>query len=598
MLTKPIEAEVTDELLDTADNNYHTPEWAKHVIWYQIFPERFRNGDSSNDPTGERVNGPEGWAPTPWTSDWYDRADWEKSMGDSFMDGVYHRRYGGDLQGVIDKLDYLMELGIGALYLNPIFEAVSLHKYDASCYRHIDRFFGPDPEGDRAIIEQEDPQNPATWQWTSADKLFLKLIEEVHNRDMKIIIDGVFNHTGTDFWAFRDLAEKQDESIFKDWYAVKSFNDPYVGSVFDYEGWWGHKSLPELKEEGDTLVKPVREHIFEITKRWMDPNGDGNPSDGVDGWRLDVPEEVGKGFWKEWNAVVRSINPEAYTVGELWTSDSKEWVSGELFTAAMNYPFAKSVQRYIIDQSISTNEFLDELEEVRNSFPKDAPYVMQNLMDSHDTPRLASMVVNPGREYNEDGRPKLGFDVRKPNAEERRIQKLVSLFQYTYVGAPMIYYGTEAGMWGAGDPDDRKPMVWPDFEYDPERLDPLDRERPVDDNNFDEKLFNWYKKLGEIRNEHEVLQTGNFVPLPSDEQEYFVFARQKSSLDFAIVVINRSEEPRQIKIPLANFELPEHTYLENQLTDTGIEFSEHSAEISLPPVSGAILIPEQKDQCD
>jgi glycosidase len=588
------QTDVTDEIADTAAVQYHTPEWAKHVIWYQIFPERFRNGDPSNDPTRERIDAPEGWAPTPWTSDWYDRADWEKAMGSDFLDGVYYRRYGGDLQGVIDKLDYLQELGIGALYLNPIFEAISLHKYDASCYRHVDRFFGPDPEGDKAIIDQEDPQDPETWQWTKADKLFLQLIEEVHNRGMKIIIDGVFNHTGTDFWAFRDLAEKQKESAFKDWYAIKSFEDPHTGSVFDYEGWWGHKSLPELKEVDDTLVKPVREHIFAITKRWMDPNGDGDPSDGVDGWRLDVPEEVGKGFWKEWNTVVRETNPEAYTVGEVWTSESKEWVSGALFTAAMNYPFAKSVQRYIIDQSITTDEFFTELKEGLHSFPGEAPFVMQNLMESHDTPRLASMIVNPGREYNEDGRPKEGFDVRKPNTEERRIQKLVALFQYTFVGAPMIYYGTEAGMWGAGDPDDRKPMVWPDYDFAPELKDPLDRERPSDDNNFDDKLFDWYKKLGQVRNDYPVLQTGEFMALPSDEQEYVVFARRNGPRDFAIVVINRAEEPRPINISLSYFELQENIYLENKLTNTSVEIVDHSVELNLPPLSGAVLIPEQK----
>ncbi len=195
MLTETIQTKTTDELVDTAVTTYHTPEWAKHVIWYQIFPERFRNGDPSNDPTRERINGPKGWRPSAWTSDWYERAEWEKNMGDNFLDGVYYRRYGGDLQGIIDKLDYLQDLGIGALYLNPIFEAVSLHKYDASCYRHVDRFFGPDPEGDRAIIDQEEPQNRETWQWTAADELFLQLIEEVHNRGMKIIIDGVFSHT-------------------------------------------------------------------------------------------------------------------------------------------------------------------------------------------------------------------------------------------------------------------------------------------------------------------------------------------------------------------------------------------------------------------
>lgn len=586
--------DVVERVKAPQSSPYQTPEWAKHVIWYQIFPERFRNGDPSNDPAAERVYGPKGWKITPWISDWYERSEWEKSLGENFLDSVYHRRYGGDLQGIIDRLDYLQELGIGALYLNPVFDAVSLHKYDASCYHHIDRFFGPDPEGDVRIMEQEDPMDPATWQWTSADRLFLDLIQEVHDRGMKIIIDGVFNHTGTDFWAFRDLAENQEHSRFSDWYAVKSFENPDAdGSEFDYAGWWGHKELPEWKEINNTLIEPVRQHIFDITRRWMDPDNDGDPSDGVDGWRLDVPEEVGKGFWIEWNALVRDVNPQAYTVGEIWTDKSKEWVSGDLFNAAMNYPFAKAVQKYMIDQTVSVAEFLNRLKKGRRIFPEEASFVMQNLMDSHDTPRLASMIVNPGREYNEDGRPERGFDVRKPDAEERRIQKLIALFQFTYVGAPMIYYGTEAGMWGAGDPDDRKPMVWPEFNYEPEKKHPLREERPADDNNFDQKLFNWYQKLGNIRNEHLALQTGTFQLLTLDDnKDIFSFCRFLNHQKYVLVALNRSDNSQNIRISLADFALPVNGYLKNLLTGTRVEIEDGYVEINLPPVSGAVLTPE------
>ncbi|MDZ7680567.1 MAG: glycoside hydrolase family 13 protein [Fodinibius sp.] len=443
-----------------------------------------------------------------WTGDWYKQADWEQELGENFRNGVFKRRYGGDLQGIINKLDYLQELGVGGLYLNPVFDAVSLHKYDTSNYHHVDRFFGPDPEGDVAIMEQEDPHDPETWQWTSADKLLLELIDKVHQRDMRIILDGVFNHTGTDFWAFRDLQKHQQQSAYKDWYAVNSFRNPDNDTSFDYNGWWGVQSLPELKEKGGTLVEPVRKHIFDITRRWMDPDGDGDPSDGIDGWRLDVPEEISKDFWREWNAVVRDINPEAYTVGEIWTNKSREWINGELFTAAMNYPFTEAVQKYMIDELISPSEFLKQLRDLRNVLPKGASLVQQNLMDSHDTPRVASMVVNPGRKFDTETKPEDGFDVRKPNTEERRIQKLIALIQFTYVGAPMLFYGTEAGMWGADDPDDRKPMVWPELDYEPEKEHPLGHDRPTDDNNFDKRIFNWYKKLAQVRNNHLALQTG------------------------------------------------------------------------------------------
>lgn len=589
MMQHPSKNITVKETRDTVP--YHTPEWAKHVIWYQIFPERFRNGDPSNDPTAERVKGPEGWEVSPWTGDWYERAEWEKKLGPKFRDGVFYRRYGGDIQGILDKLDYLEELGIGGIYLNPVFDAVSLHKYDTSYYHHIDRFFGPDPEGDVAIMEQEHPEDPSTWQWTSADKLFLKLIEEVHNRGMKIIIDGVFNHSGSDFWAFRDLKEKQQESQFKDWYDVISFNHQ-DGSEFAYHGWWGVKDLPEFQAVNGTLVKPVREHIFDITRRWMDPNGDGDPSDGVDGWRLDVPEEVGQDFWIEWHEVVRSVNPEAFTVGEIWTANAVNYINAEQFNAAMNYRFFQAVEEYMINRDISVEDFSNWLDEIRYSYPEEANYVMQNLMESHDTPRLASMIVNPGRKFDKWGLPKSGFDVRKPNNEERQIQKIIALLQYTYVGAPMIFYGTEAGMWGADDPDDRKPMVWPDMEFEDETTHPIEgEERPEDINEFDSDLFEWYKKLGQIRNSHELLQTGKYSKVKS-EDDLFIFGRHQNRENPIIVIINRGDQDQKVTIDLSQFIATPNSY-KNLLDGSELKVTlENKVTLDVSALSGAILEPQ------
>ncbi|HLR26389.1 MAG TPA: glycoside hydrolase family 13 protein [Fodinibius sp.] len=572
------------------------PGWAKGVVWYQIFPERFRNGDPSNDPTGDRIDAPEGWQCSSWTADWYERTDWERTMGNDFNDGVYLRRYGGDLQGIIDKLDYLQELGVEALYLNPVFDAVSLHKYDTSYYHHIDRFFGPDPKGDQAIMEAENPEDPDSWQWTAADRLFLKLVEEVHNREMRIIIDGVFNHSGTDFWAFRDLKEKQEQSAYRNWYEVNSFrkaDDP--NSAFEYDSWWDFKTLPEFKHINNNLVEPVKEHIFAITRRWLAP--DGNPDRGVDGWRLDVPEEIGQSFWREWNSLVKSIKPEAYTTGEVWSDNFSDWVGKGLFTATMNYQFAETVQNYMIDQSISASNFLETLKQQAASLPEGAPIGMQNLMDSHDTPRLASMVVNPGRPYNKDGKPKYGFNVRKPDSSERRLQKFIALFQFSYPGAPMIYYGTEAGMWGAGDPDDRKPMVWPDFDYEPEKYDPLGRERPTDDNNFDTALFNWYKKLIWMRQKHPSLRKGKFKAVQYDNHKNtFTFARTLDNAQPILAVFNRSELTQQILIPMEGLDWPPNTELINTLTGAEVSISAGFAKLYLPPVTGAILISDDGDE--
>ena len=247
-----------------------TPDWAQDAVWYQIFPERFRNGDPSNDPTRQTLQRPiadvpASWRPTRWTRDWYEQADWEKEMG-GFYDGVYERRYGGDLQGIIDRLPYLDSLGVTALYVNPLFWARSLHKYDGRSYHHIDPNFGPDPDGDRQLIAREDPTDPSTWHTTAADSLFFVLLEKAHARDLRVIIDGVFNHTGRDFFAFEDLVENQAESRYADWYAVNSFDDPATPdtSEFDYTGWWGVKSLPEFatNEASTNLQAGPKQYIL------------------------------------------------------------------------------------------------------------------------------------------------------------------------------------------------------------------------------------------------------------------------------------------------------------------------------------------------
>ena len=200
------------------------PAWAKNVVWYQIFVERFINGDKSNDPSAEDISIPAIGQTPP--------AGWTTNAKLSFDHLLLHRRYGGDLKGVIDKLDYLKDLGITALFLNPINHAPSLHKYDASSYHHVDANFGPDPKGDRKMMAAENPADPATWKWTAADKLFLKLVQEAHKRGMKVIMDYSWNHTGTRFWAWEDLLKNQKNSKYKDWYEIKSFDTDFPDELF------------------------------------------------------------------------------------------------------------------------------------------------------------------------------------------------------------------------------------------------------------------------------------------------------------------------------------------------------------------------------
>ena len=539
----------------------NVPSWAKKAIWYQIFPERFANGDKSNDPKPEDMEGawpyfiPDGWQIHPWTSDWYKLQPWEIKTGKDFYWNAGVRRYGGDIQGIINKLDYLKDLGINAIYLNPLFESPSLHKYDASMFHHIDNNFGPDPKKDREIWGKEIAGDPSTWQWTTADKLFLKLINECHKRNMKIIIDGVFNHTGTQFWAFKDIIKNQQNSKYKDWYTIKSWDDPSAGTKFDYEGWLGVKDLPEIREDDNGLVTGPREHIHAIVQRWMDPNGDGNTDDGIDGWRLDVAEMVNHNFWKEFRTWVKGINPEAYIVGEIWWDDwnnykmmnAAPWLKGDEFDAVMNYRFARALKNFVINRKdqIGPQGFIDSLNTIYKDYPEQNNYVMMDLLDSHDVERVSSQIVNPDILYDHGGNPgqTKSFDVRKPNSEEREIQKLIVGLQFTLPGAPDIYYGDEAGMWGGDDPDCRKPMVWKGIKYDTETAHPFGLPRPADKVEFDESLFNWYKKIASIRKDNEALSLGDINFYVIDEtKKMLAYKRTYNGETIFIIVNNNSSE--------------------------------------------------------
>ncbi|NOX18135.1 MAG: glycoside hydrolase family 13 protein, partial [Chlorobi bacterium] len=468
------------------------PAWAKEAVWYQIFPERFANGDRANDPKPIDMKGawpyfvPEGWQIHPWTSDWYKLQPWEKANGHDFYWNAGVRRYGGDLQGVIDKLDYLQDLGINAIYFNPLFESPSLHKYDASMYRHIDNNFGPDPAKDREIWASENPADAKTWKFTTADSLFLHLLEEAHKRNIRVIIDGVFNHVGTTFWAFQDVVKNQEKSKYKDWFYIESFDNPETEeNEFSYRGWYGVKDLPEIREDENGLVEGPKKHIFAIVKRWMDPNGDGDPSDGIDGWRLDVAEMVNHNFWKEFRKVVKEINPEAYIVGEVWWKDwtnnvmfnAAPWLQGDQFDAVMNYRFVRALKHFVIDKknNCGAKGFVDSSKNQYRDYDKENLYVLMNLLGSHDTERLASLIRNPDGWYDHYANPQQNenFDVNKPNEEDRLKQKLIVGMQMTLPGAPQVYYGDEAGMWGGDDPDDRKPMVWKELTYETETAHPF-----------------------------------------------------------------------------------------------------------------------------
>lgn len=520
------------------------PDWAQDAVWYQIYPERFRNGDAANDPTRAEVTARSDWKISVWTNDWYRLQPEEKGQRNDFYARVNDRRYGGDLQGVIEKLDYLASLGINTIYLNPIFEAHSHHKYDASTLHHVDNNFGPDAKGDLELLRDED-FTAESWQWSAADKLFLELIQQTHRRGMRVVIDGVFNHAGTRFGPFQDVTKQQQNSKYAGWFKILKWDDPATpNNEFDYQGWWGFKGLPEFQQDANGLVAGPRDYIFKITRRWMDPNGDGKPGDGVDGWRLDVANQIAHPFWREWRKLVKSLNPQAIIVGEIW-DDAGPWLQGDEFDSVMNYQFAKAAVRFFIAtdaRRLSASQFDRELAVIRTNQPAQFNYAMLNLFDSHDTERIASMIKNPNRDYDNEGGPRgnTNYNISKPTDRDRQVQKLMALFQVTYLGAPLIYYGTEAGMWGADDPDDRKPMVWADLKYQPESTDPLNRTRAADSVQFDTDLFRWYHALIRIRQQETPLRRGSFHPLLCDDSKALYGFQRATDKESLIVLLNNS----------------------------------------------------------
>lgn len=533
------------------------PNWFADAVWYQVFPERFRNGDPTNDPVRRSLEGtwpykiPARWQPSPWTSDWYKLQSWEQD-GRGFHVHAQLRRYGGDLQGVIDKLDYLKDLGVNTLYLNPIFESASLHKYGATLYHHVDKHFGPDPAGDLALFAKEDPGDPNSWQWSAADKLFLKLVAEVHKREMRIIIDGVFNHVGIPFWAFQQAKREGPKSKYAGWFHISQWDDPTTPQdEFRYRGWAGVSDLPEFRKDWNGPHPEAKKHMHAVVKRWMDPNGDGNPDDGIDGWRLDVAAEVPLEFWGELRGWVKEINPQAYLTGEIWWEDYRNhklknaapWLK-ETFDGVMNYRFADAVFRFANEEAtaIDATRFLELLWGVTHDYGYEKSLEIQNLLDSHDVARLGSVVMNPTARLDHDSsvkeRPE--YNIGPPDERGRRKLKLMASLQFLAPGAPYIYYGTEAGMWGADDPDCRKPMLWPDLRYDNESFLFTQKRREPVAVKFDDDLHRFYRSLCRRRHDNSLWRRGSFEVAGSGKR-WFAFRRSLEDRE-AVVIVNAGDK--------------------------------------------------------
>lgn len=588
------------------------PHWAEEVVWYQIFVERFCNGDTTNDPTTEDIRFaypdsiPADWAITPWTQDWYKADAYFAHTGlTKFQDNLQLRRYGGDLQGVLNKLDYLSDLGISAIYFNPLNDAPSMHKYDPRYWHHIDRNFGPNPREDARLMKNETQSNPDNWIFTHADSLFLKVINACHQRGIKVIVDYSWNHSGMDFWALNDIRKNGKDSPFADWYDIESFDNPATPEdEFKYKGWYHIKYLPEMRKKiigqdsifpfnGNLASQAAKDHIFAVAARWLDPNKDGNPNDGIDGFRLDVAAEIPMGFWPEFRQKVRAINPQAYLVGEVWWQkwpdelmDPRPFLKDSMFDAIMNYRWYRCAHQFFAqaEPAIGAKAFADSLEQLLSGIDASNNRVLMNLTSSHDSPRTLTSLFNTHKyKYNAKPYDDPNYKVNKPDSLTFKKLKMLWVHQFTYIGAPHIWYGDEVGMWGADDPDTRKPMVWSELSYANESHHPIHKVQPPDAVFADTGLYQFVKKLIRIRNENPCLVYGDFkVLVTNDTSMLFIYQREYQNQKIKVVMNNSTD--------LQVVQIPEYSNIDNLIfaTDNQMVLNE-SGWLTLPPFSAGII---------
>ena len=419
---------------------YNESKWLQESIIYQIFPDRFCNGNSVINPKNTK----------PW--------------GYPYVD--YHSKFGGDIQGIIDKLDYLEDLGINVIYLTPIFKSSSNHKYNTEDYYTIDPEFG-------------------------SNELVKELIDKCHKKNIKIIFDAVFNHSGDDFFAFKDVLINQKNSKYSDWYIINNF--PVSTEKINYYAFGNaHKNMPKLNTSNPEVTK----YLLDVAKFWIKEYK-------IDGWRLDVCDEVSHTFWKKFRDTIKSVNKDAIIIGEIM-HEANNFLKGDQLDSIMNYPIKFACVDFFAKKNITAREFLNILGQNRMLYMNSINKQLLNLIGSHDTARFLTECHD--------------------NIEK---MKLAICFQFTYVGVPYIYYGDEIGLCGGEDPQNRKCMVWNEkFQ------------------NHD--LLNFYKKMITIRKKHPTFVHGDFKEI-SGENNILSYSREYNNEKY-IIIINNNDHSEYIDL--------------------------------------------------
>ena len=524
---------------------FSTPDWAKGAVMYQIFTDRFYNGDKSNDVE---------------TNEYYYIGDYSRRVTnwDKYPANMGVREfYGGDLQGVMDKLDYLQELGVEVVYFNPLFVSPSNHKYDIQDYDYIDPHYGkivddggevlPDGVTDNSQATKYKKRTTGLKNLEASNELFIKLVEELHRRGMKVILDGVFNHCGSfNKWMDRERiyegekdyepgayisADSPYRSYFR-FFKEEPENWPYNGN---YDGWWGHDTLPKLNYEDSVKLE---NYILYIGRKWV------SPPYNVDGWRLDVAADLGRSneynhdFWKKFRTAVKDANPSALILAEHY-GDPSDWLKGDEWDTVMNYDaFMEPITWFLTGMEKHSDEAREELLGNIDNFIGSMAHHMSNMLtpslqvamnelSNHDHSRFLT------RTNHMVGRVEhLG-----PEAANEYVNKAVMreavVMQMTWVGAPTIYYGDEAGVCGFTDPDNRRTYPW-------------GRE--------DHELIAFHKEAIRIHKEHPALRTGSLKIL-GGEENVLSYARFKGN-DRIVIVINNRSERTEVKVPVWEAEIP------------------------------------------
>ncbi len=524
---------------------FSTPDWAKGAVMYQIFTDRFYNGDKSNDvETNEYY----------YIGDYSQRVtNWDKYPANM---GV-REFYGGDLQGVMDKLDYLQDLGVEVVYFNPLFVSPSNHKYDIQDYDYIDPHYGkivddggevlPNGVTDNSQATKYKKRTTGLKNLEASNESFIKLVEELHRRGMKVILDGVFNHCGSfNKWMDRERIYEGEEDYEPGAYVsadspYRSYfrffkegpeNWPYNGN---YDGWWGHDTLPKLNYEDSVKLE---NYILYIGRKWV------SPPYNVDGWRLDVAADLGRSneynheFWQKFRRAVKDANPNALILAEHY-GDPSDWLKGDEWDTVMNYDaFMEPVTWFLTGMEKHSDEAREELLGNIDNFIGSMAHHMSNMLtpslqvamnelSNHDHSRFLT------RTNHMVGRVEhLG-----PEAANEYVNKAVMreavVMQMTWVGAPTVYYGDEAGVCGFTDPDNRRTYPW---------------------GHEDQELIAFHKEAIRIHKEHPALKTGSLKIL-GGEENILSYARFKGH-DRIIVVINNRSERAEVKVPVWEAEIP------------------------------------------